>query len=76
MKIHEYQAKDILARYGIPIQPGKVATTPQEAEQIAREFGVPVVIKADGEGRGHGASFGGGATGDPGWITNGAACHR
>ena len=46
MKIHEYQAKEILRRYGIPVQPGKVATTPDEAEQIAREFGVPVVVKA------------------------------
>jgi succinyl-CoA synthetase beta subunit len=46
MKIHEYQAKDILSRYGVPVQPGKVATTPEQAETIAREFGVPVVIKA------------------------------
>src|SRR5262249_15307756 len=46
MKIHEYQAKEILRRYGVPVQPGKVATTPEEAEAIAREFGVPVVIKA------------------------------
>ena len=46
MKIHEYQAKDIMARYGIPIQPGRVAYTPEEAEAIARELGGPVVIKA------------------------------
>ncbi|MEO7020011.1 MAG: ADP-forming succinate--CoA ligase subunit beta [Ktedonobacteraceae bacterium] len=46
MKIHEYQAKDILARYGIPVGPGKVATTPAEAEAIAHELGCPVVIKA------------------------------
>ena len=39
MKIHEYQAKDILARYGVPIQPGRVARTPEEAEAIARELG-------------------------------------
>ncbi len=62
MKIHEYQAKDILSRYGIPVQPGKVATTPQEAEQIAREFGVPVVIKAQvyvgGRGKAGGIQFG------------------
>jgi succinyl-CoA synthetase beta subunit len=32
MKIHEYQAKEILSRYGIPVQPGKVATTPEQAE--------------------------------------------
>ncbi len=46
MKIHEYQAEDILARYGIPVMPGKVATTPEEAEAIARELGGPVVVKA------------------------------
>src|SRR5215469_4018071 len=46
VKIHEYQAKDILARYGIPIQPGRVAHTPEDAEAIARELGGPVVIKA------------------------------
>src|SRR5258708_19605247 len=46
VKIHEYQAKDILRRYGIPVHPGKVATTPEEPQPIARELGVPVVIKA------------------------------
>ncbi|HLY31855.1 MAG TPA: ATP-grasp domain-containing protein, partial [Ktedonobacterales bacterium] len=62
MKIHEYQAKEILRRYGVPVQPGKVATTPDEAEAIAREFGVPVVIKAQvyvgGRGKAGGIQFG------------------
>jgi succinyl-CoA synthetase beta subunit len=62
VKIHEYQAKDILARYGIPIQPGKVAHTPAEAEAIARELGGPVVIKAQvyvgGRGKAGGVKFG------------------
>jgi succinyl-CoA synthetase beta subunit len=62
VKIHEYQAKDILRRYGIPVQPGKVATTPEEAEAIAREFGQPVVIKAQvyvgGRGKAGGIQFG------------------
>src|SRR5205807_9673715 len=62
MKIHEYQAKDILARYGIPIQPGRVAYTPDEAEEIARELGGPVVIKAQvyvgGRGKAGGIQFG------------------
>ncbi len=62
MKIHEYQAKDILARYGIPIQPGRVAYTPDEAEAIARELGGPVVIKAQvyvgGRGKAGGIQFG------------------
>jgi succinyl-CoA synthetase beta subunit len=62
VKIHEYQAKDILARYGIPIQPGRVAYTPEEAEEIARELGGPVVIKAQvyvgGRGKAGGIQFG------------------
>ncbi len=62
MKIHEYQAKEILSRYGVPIQPSKVAKTPEEAEAIAREFGVPVVIKAQvyvgGRGKAGGIQFG------------------
>ncbi|MGZ3623767.1 MAG: ADP-forming succinate--CoA ligase subunit beta [Ktedonobacteraceae bacterium] len=62
MKIHEYQAKDILARYGIPIQPGRVASTPEVAEEIAREIGGPVVIKAQvyvgGRGKAGGIQFG------------------
>lgn len=62
MKIHEYQAKDILGRYGIPVQPGRIATTPDEAEVIAREIGEPVVIKAQvyvgGRGKAGGIQFG------------------
>ncbi|RAQ98282.1 ADP-forming succinate--CoA ligase subunit beta [Thermogemmatispora tikiterensis] len=62
MKIHEYQAKEILARYGIPIQPGRVAYTPEEAEAIARDLGGPVVIKAQvyvgGRGKAGGIQFG------------------
>ena len=62
MKIHEYQAKDILARYGVPIQPGHVAHTPEKAETIARELGGPVVIKAQvyvgGRGKAGGIQFG------------------
>ncbi|HST89435.1 MAG TPA: ADP-forming succinate--CoA ligase subunit beta, partial [Ktedonobacterales bacterium] len=62
MKIHEYQAKEILRRYGIPVQPGEIATTPEQAEQIAQRFGVPVVIKAQvyvgGRGKAGGIQFG------------------
>ena len=62
MKIHEYQAKEILRRYGIPVQPGEIATTPEQAEAIARRFGVPVVIKAQvyvgGRGKAGGIQFG------------------
>ncbi|MCS6907837.1 MAG: ADP-forming succinate--CoA ligase subunit beta [Anaerolineales bacterium] len=46
MKLHEYQSKQIFSRYGIPIPRGKVASTAQEARQIAEELGVMVVVKA------------------------------
>ena len=46
MKIHEYQAREIMARAGVPFSRGRVATTPEEVEVIAKEFGVPVVVKA------------------------------
>ena len=46
MNIHEYQAKEILRGFGVPIPNGKVATTPAEAESIAREMGVAVMVKA------------------------------
>lgn len=46
MKLHEYQSKQIFAKYGIPIPKGRVAATAQEAEQIAEELGCPVVIKS------------------------------
>ena len=46
MKLHEYQSKQIFARYGIPIPKGRVATTASEARQIADELGGRVVIKA------------------------------
>jgi succinyl-CoA synthetase beta subunit len=46
MKLHEYQARDILAKYGIPVTGGGVASTPAEARQIAEQIGGRVVIKA------------------------------
>jgi succinyl-CoA synthetase beta subunit len=46
MKIHEYQAKEIFAKYGVPIPTGRVARTPEEAETIAREIGGTVVVKS------------------------------
>ena len=46
MKIHEYQAKEILARHGIPVNSGELATTPEDAEAIARKIGKMVVVKA------------------------------
>ncbi len=46
MNLHEYQSKLRFARFGIPVPMGKVATTPQEAYEIAREIGTTVVVKA------------------------------
>jgi succinyl-CoA synthetase beta subunit len=46
MKLHEYQSKQIFAKYGIPIPKGRVATTAEEAKQIAKELGSRVVIKS------------------------------
>ena len=46
MKIHEYQARELLASYGVPVPPGKVARSAEEAARIAKEIGLPVVIKA------------------------------
>jgi succinyl-CoA synthetase beta subunit len=46
MKLHEYQSKNIFAKYGIPIPKGRVAVTAAEAKQIAEELGGRVVIKS------------------------------
>ena len=58
MNIHEYQAKEIFRKYGIPIPPGEVATTAQEAEAIARKFGGTVVVKAQVHAGGRGKAGG------------------
>ena len=46
MKLHEYQAKELFRRFGCPVEEGKIATTPEEAEAIAKELGTEVVVKA------------------------------
>jgi succinyl-CoA synthetase beta subunit len=46
MKIHEYQARNLFAEYGIPVAQGDVAVTSDQALVIARKTGFPVVIKA------------------------------
>ena len=46
MKLHEYQAKQLLARAGIPIPDGRLATTHEEAEAAARAIGGTVAVKA------------------------------
>ncbi|MDQ5871895.1 MAG: ADP-forming succinate--CoA ligase subunit beta [Acidobacteriota bacterium] len=58
MKIHEYQAKSLLARYGVAVPRGEVAETAGAAGEIARRLGGPVVVKAQihagGRGKGGG----------------------
>ena len=58
MNIHEYQAKEILRAHGVPVPPGEVATTPEEAERIAAEFGGMVVVKAQVHAGGRGKAGG------------------
>ena len=58
MKIHEYQAKSLLARYGVAVPRGEVADTAEGAREIARRLGGRVVVKAQihagGRGKGGG----------------------
>ncbi len=58
MKIHEYQAKEIFARYGIPVPAGIVASTATAAKTAAEEFGGRAVIKAQVHAGGRGKAGG------------------
>jgi succinyl-CoA synthetase beta subunit len=61
MKIHEYQAKAVLASFGVPVPSGRVAYTVAEAVEIAKDLGLPVVVKAQihagGRGKGGGVKL-------------------
>jgi succinyl-CoA synthetase beta subunit len=62
MNIHEYQAKEILRKYGVAVLKGKVATTPEEAEAAAKELGgglcvVKAQIHAGGRGKAGGVKL-------------------
>ena len=58
MNIHEYQAKELLRRAGVPVQPGEVADSPAGAAAIAQRFGTAVVIKAQVHAGGRGKAGG------------------
>ena len=58
MKIHEYQAKAILAQFGIPVPRGKVVDSPAQASQAAAELGSKVVLKAQVYAGGRGKAGG------------------
>ena len=62
MNVHEYQAKEILRRYNVPIPAGAVASTPAEAEQVARDLNagklvVKIQIHAGGRGKAGGVKL-------------------
>ena len=62
MKIHEYQAKAILAKFGVPVPRGEVALKKDEARAVAERLGTPVVvvkaqIHAGGRGKGGGVKL-------------------
>jgi succinyl-CoA synthetase beta subunit len=62
MKIHEYQAKEIFRRFGVPTPRGEMVTTAEDARKVAQELGVPVVvvkaqIHAGGRGKGGGVKL-------------------
>ena len=58
MKVHEYQAKEVVARFGVPVPKGRVTDSAEEAKAIAMEIAAPVVVKAQihagGRGKGGG----------------------
>ena len=58
MNIHEFQAKEVFSRYGIPVPKGIVATTPDEAKSATAELGGQSVVKAQIHAGGRGKSGG------------------
>jgi succinyl-CoA synthetase beta subunit len=58
MNIHEFQAKEIFRKAGIPVPPGEVAETPEEAHRIAQSLGGRVVVKAQVHSGGRGKAGG------------------
>ena len=59
MKIHEYQAKELLARYGIPVQRGAVAFKPREVRRLAEKMALKeIVLKAQVHAGGRGKAGG------------------
>lgn len=65
MNIHEYQAKEVFRQHGIPVPPGEVARTPEDAERIAAGFGGAVVVKAQVHAGGRGKAGGVKLASDP-----------
>jgi len=61
MRLHEYEAKEVFKKCGIPVPEGKVAFSSEEAVRVAKEVGLPLVIKAQvfvgGRGKAGGVKF-------------------
>lgn len=58
--LHEYQSKDVMRRFGVLVQKGDIATTPEQAEQVAQKLDVKdgililkAQVQAGGRGKGH-----------------------
>src|SRR5680860_1738454 len=58
MNIHEYQAKEIFIEHGLPVPPGDIARTPDEARALAEKYGGPVMVKAQVHAGGRGTAGG------------------
>jgi succinyl-CoA synthetase beta subunit len=58
MKVHEYQAKALMAKFGIPVPKGGVAATPDDAKKVAADLGGSVVVKAQVHAGGRGKAGG------------------
>ena len=58
MDLMEYQGKQVFAKYGIPVSDGRICSTPDEAEQAAKEIGGQVVVKAQVQVGGRGKAGG------------------
>lgn len=58
MNIHEYQAREILQKFGVPVPGGDVASTAEEVAEIARKLGTAVVVKAQVHAGGRGKAGG------------------
>ena len=58
MNLHEYQGKELFARFALPVLPGQVAGTPEEARDVAASLGGTVVIKAQVQAGGRGKAGG------------------
>jgi succinyl-CoA synthetase beta subunit len=66
LDLYEYQGKELLGRYGVPVSAGRLASTPEEARRAAEELGGPVVVKAQVLTGGRGKAGGVKLAGSPG----------